>query len=177
MRNSTIQSLNVKGASHALLSAMPSQTQLHHTRLNATFTGITRNCADVPVSQYRGIKYASIPRRFEAAQSVDDFRGGVVDATEFGYRLLLPRSWSWLMDEYYSPQCPQVGIDPRHLLRIPEDFEIQSEREDEFECLNLDVTCPSPRGSREKLLPVVIWIHGVYLPVNLIFLRIPCNLD
>lgn len=35
------------------------------------------------------------------------------------------------------------------------------ESEDEFECLNLDVTCPALGiGDGDGGLPVVIWIHG-----------------
>lgn len=59
-----------------------------------------------------------------------------------------------------SPRCPQIGVDVRHLLRIPEDFDIPKEPEDEFECLNLEVTCP-PVGSTSGSLPVLIWIHGI----------------
>ena len=58
-----------------------------------------------------------------------------------------------------SPKCPQVDIDVRHLLRIPEDFKINEEVEDEFECLNLDVTVPANVPSGQKL-PVLIWIYG-----------------
>lgn len=58
-----------------------------------------------------------------------------------------------------SPKCPQVDVDVRHLLRIPEDFEIKDEVEDEFECLNLDVTVPADVPSGHKL-PVLVWIYG-----------------
>lgn len=50
-------------------------------------------------------------------------------------------------------------MDVRHLLRIPEDFAIAPEPEDEFECLNLEITCP-PKSSTTGPLPVLIWIHG-----------------
>ena len=68
-----------------------------------------------------------------------------------------------------SPRCPQNGVDFRHLLRIPEEIKVQEVREDEFECLNLDVTMPSTYTndtlSRDPL-PVLVWIHGGwrYLP-------------
>lgn len=55
-----------------------------------------------------------------------------------------------------------MEIDVRHLLRIPEDFEIAPELEDEFECLNLEITCP-PVSSFKEPLPVVVWIHGLFL--------------
>jgi carboxylesterase type B len=50
-------------------------------------------------------------------------------------------------------------VDVRHLLRIPEDFKIEPEAEDEFECLNLDITRPSV-SSTNGPLPVLVWIYG-----------------
>ena len=58
------------------------------------------------------------------------------------------------------PRCPQVDVDVRHLLRIPEDFPIEKEPEDEFECLNLDITCP-PASLAKGPLPVLLWIYGM----------------
>ncbi|KAJ5647856.1 Carboxylesterasetype B [Penicillium lividum] len=118
-----------------------SATEVHHASLNATFKGIERNVGGVPVHQFLGIKYASVPARFERAKPVDIFRGAVVDATKYG------------------PRCPQADVDVRHLLRIPEDFVIAPEAEDEFECLNLEITCP-PVSSTTGPLPVLVWIHG-----------------
>ena len=62
-----------------------------------------------------------------------------------------------------SPRCPQNGVDFRHLLRIPEEMQGQEVREDEFECLNLDVTMPVScinDASQSEALPVLVWIHG-----------------
>lgn len=67
-----------------------------------------------------------------------------------------------------SPKCPQVDVDVRHLLRIPEDFEIKEEVEDEFECLNLDVTVPADVPSGQKL-PVLVWIYGVFQHLEVSF--------
>lgn len=60
-----------------------------------------------------------------------------------------------------SPRCPQVDIDVRHLLRLPEDFKIEDEPEDEFECLNLEIACPA-NVSSSKPLPVLLWIYGEF---------------
>ena len=60
----------------------------------------------------------------------------------------------------YRPRCPQVDTDVRHLLRIPEDFVIEQEPEDEFECLTVDITCP-PDAVNKGNLPVLVWIHGM----------------
>ena len=62
-----------------------------------------------------------------------------------------------------SPRCPQNGVDFRHLLRIPEEIQGQEVREDEFDCLNLDVTMPVSYindASQGEALPVLVWIHG-----------------
>ncbi|RAL01252.1 putative carboxylesterase [Aspergillus ibericus CBS 121593] len=115
--------------------------QVQHPGLRATFTGIERESEGVTVHEFRGIKYASVPARFERAQPVDGFADAVVDASRYG------------------PRCPQVDVDVRHLLRIPEDFKIEKEPEDEFECLNLDITCP-PASSAKGPLPVLLWIYG-----------------
>lgn len=58
--------------------------EIQHAALNATFRGIQRDDQTVPVHQYLGIKYASVPVRFERAQPVSGFEGAVVDATRYG---------------------------------------------------------------------------------------------
>ncbi|KAE8147664.1 Alpha/Beta hydrolase protein [Aspergillus avenaceus] len=115
--------------------------KIQHQRLNAKFKGIERKIEGTAVHQFRGIKYASIPARFECAKPVEGFNGAVVNASRYG------------------PRCPQVDVDVRHLLRIPEDIEIPIEPEDEFECLHLEITCP-PLSSDSEALPVLVWIHG-----------------
>ncbi|KAL4877994.1 Alpha/Beta hydrolase protein [Aspergillus karnatakaensis] len=115
--------------------------QVHHQALQATFTGIESQSEGTPVHHFRGIKYASIPGRFERAQPVNSFGGKQIDASKFG------------------PRCPQVDIDVRHLLRIPEDYVIEEEPEDEFECLTVDITAP-PGATEKGGLPVLVWIHG-----------------
>ncbi|KAJ5083398.1 Carboxylesterase type B [Penicillium angulare] len=112
-----------------------------HATLDVTFKGIARDGEHVPIHQFLGIKYASIPARFEKAVPVEYSVETVVDASKYG------------------PRCPQVDVDIRHLLRIPEDFTITPEPEDEFECLNLEITCP-PVSSTSGSLPVLVWIHG-----------------
>ncbi|KAJ5770124.1 uncharacterized protein N7511_002175 [Penicillium nucicola] len=118
-----------------------STPEIHHQGLNATFKGTQRNDQTIPVHQFLGIQYASIPARFERAEPVNTFNGAMIDASKYG------------------PRCPQVDVDVRHLLRIPEDFTIAPEPEDEFECLNLEITAP-PKSSDAGPLPVLVWIHG-----------------
>ncbi|KAL1852572.1 hypothetical protein Plec18170_005703 [Paecilomyces lecythidis] len=113
---------------------------LKHDKLNATFVGTVVESHGEKINAFRGIKYASVPGRFELSKPVDDWEGKEIDATKYG------------------PRCPQVDIDVRHLLRIPEDFKIEPEPEDEFECLNLEITGPATVSS-SKPLPVLVWIH------------------
>ncbi|KAJ5690788.1 Carboxylesterase type B [Penicillium macrosclerotiorum] len=115
--------------------------EIQHKALNATFQGIQRNDENVAVHHFLGIKYARVPARFERAVPVEDFEEAVVDATKYG------------------PRCPQVDVDVRHLLRVPEDFKVAPELEDEFECLNLEICCP-PVSEGTEPLPVLVWIHG-----------------
>jgi hypothetical protein len=63
--------------------------QVQHQGLQAFFTGVRRDFDGVIVDQFRGIKYAQIPARFQRAQPVETFNGGVVDATKYGYVLSL----------------------------------------------------------------------------------------
>lgn len=58
---------------------------VQHEKLGATFNGTVVDVQGVPVHQFRGIKYASVPARFELPQPVDSFGGKVVDATRYGY--------------------------------------------------------------------------------------------
>ncbi|KAL1624017.1 hypothetical protein SLS56_007999 [Neofusicoccum ribis] len=108
-----------------------------HDSLNATFHGIVRGS----VAQFRGIKYGRVPERFAAPEAVDGWDGQEVDAKEYG------------------PKCPQQYFDVGHLLRLPEEVEMPRDEEDEFECLNLDVTIPAIADKRNGLLPVMVWIH------------------
>lgn len=61
--------------------------EIQHQGLNATFKGTQRDDQEVPVHQFLGIKYASIPARFERAEPVNSFDGAVVDASKFGYAI------------------------------------------------------------------------------------------
>ncbi|KAH8595662.1 Alpha/Beta hydrolase protein [Bisporella sp. PMI_857] len=94
------------------------------------------------VQQFRGIPYGRIPSRFANPEAISyDNLTDKVDCTKYG------------------PICPQVSTDFHHLLRIPESIKAQEPplQQDEFGCLNLDITVPATPSRR---LPVLIWIHG-----------------
>jgi hypothetical protein len=78
--------------------------ELHHRKLNATFKGIQRDDENIPVHQFRGIKYASIPGRFEKALRVDNFEGRLIDATKYGYVFR-----SNIAQHNYG-QCPNLSL-------------------------------------------------------------------
>ncbi|KAK1994527.1 carboxylesterase [Colletotrichum falcatum] len=95
------------------------------------------------VAQFRGIPYGEIPSRFTEPRPSSPLPREV-DCTSFG------------------PRCPQVAIDVGHLLRIPSEHGLPSEPEDEFKCLNLDVTTPKLHHllPKRQQCPVLVWIHG-----------------
>ncbi|KAL3426644.1 carboxylesterase [Phlyctema vagabunda] len=119
---------------------------IRHSSLHASLTGTETSCDGTKVSHFRGIPYGQIPGRFERATLFDDWMGDDgLDCTRFG------------------PQCPQNKVDVTHLLRIPKDLtegEAPAQEEDEFRCLNLNVSIPSERQDSKSLLPVLLWIHG-----------------
>ncbi|VUC27025.1 unnamed protein product [Clonostachys rosea] len=111
---------------------------LQHKTLKATLHGHE----SANIWQFRSLQYGTIPARFSSPEPPAAISGDV-DCTAFG------------------PRCPQNYIDFRHLLRIPPSLEIAEQREDEFACLNLDITLPAnPDVTGSGPLPVLMWIHG-----------------
>ncbi|WAO85001.1 Carboxylic ester hydrolase [Fusarium falciforme] len=113
-------------------------SSLFHPTLCATLHGVSRG---EHVRQFRGLQYGTIPYRF-ANPEPPAALSGEVDCTDYG------------------PRCPQNHVDFRHLLRIPQDEEIPAQDEDEFRCLNLEVTSPVLKTLPERPYPVLVWIHG-----------------
>jgi carboxylesterase type B len=112
-------------------------SEIHHEALNATFTGVDLGSC----SQYRGIQYATISKRFAQPTLKTNWQGKHANCQQWG------------------PRCPQNRYDIGHLLRAPHGNVFYDETEDEYACLNLDVTVPANTG-RDAGLPVMIWIHG-----------------
>ncbi|KAM5383466.1 hypothetical protein ACJZ2D_002159 [Fusarium nematophilum] len=111
---------------------------LKHSSLRSTLRGVELSS----VTQFRGIPYGRIPRRFAEAEIVEEL-SEQLDCTQFG------------------PRCPQISIDAGHLLRIPPDHRLPHEPEDELRCTNLDVVVPRLESqSGATRLPVLVWIHG-----------------
>lgn len=46
-----------------------------------------------------------------------------------------------------------------------DDFPTQAFKQNEFDCLNLNITCPAALH-RESTLPVMVWLHGLVFPPN-----------
>ncbi|THW68769.1 carboxylesterase [Aureobasidium pullulans] len=109
----------------------------NHKKLNAQFTGVDLESC----SQYRGIQYGTISKRFDLPTLKSDWDGEQVNCQRWG------------------PRSPQNKYDIGHLLRAPEGDIFYDEAEDEFQCLNLDITIPADTPSDARL-PVMIWIHG-----------------
>ncbi|KAI0123385.1 Alpha/Beta hydrolase protein [Xylariales sp. AK1849] len=113
-------------------------TYLNHASLESTLRGV-----DLPtITQYRGIPYGRILRRFSPCEQIKKLPKEL-DCTRFG------------------PRCPQLPVDVGHLLRIPPSISLPLEPEDEFQCTNLDVFVPKTTvPAHASRLPVLVWIHG-----------------
>ncbi|KAI0777377.1 carboxylesterase [Trametes elegans] len=116
-----------------------------HEELKTTFTGLIHpiSTPDAPVHQYRGIKYASIPARFRQSKLCSSYPPQT-DCARFG------------------PICPQPkykGVE-EEMFGLTEDcIPNQAFRQSEFECLNLNITCPAD-STPDSHYPVMLWIHG-----------------
>jgi carboxylesterase type B len=120
--------------------------KLFHTSLQTTFYGVNHPLSTeaTPIHQYLGVKYASVPARFRQSRLLKTYPS-VVDASTPG------------------PICPQ----PRNsrsfeeaLLGIADDVSPKQNLVfDEFECLNLNITCPAGLTPQSHV-PVMLWIHG-----------------
>ncbi|OJA17738.1 hypothetical protein AZE42_08824 [Rhizopogon vesiculosus] len=122
-----------------------SHVTLHHTVLGTTFKGIEHpiSTPHVPIHQFRGIKYASIPARFRQSKLVTSYPSSV-DATRHGP---------------ICPQPDQKSLEEELIGLAESDIPRQVFKQDEFECLNLNITCPAGHYC-ESQLPVMVWIHG-----------------
>ncbi|WAO91202.1 Carboxylic ester hydrolase [Fusarium falciforme] len=108
---------------------------------SSTVQGVQDERFGRPVWHFRGIPYGRIPKRFHKPEY--DALPRELDATKFG------------------PQCPQPKVDVGHLLRLPRNVESPTIEEDEFNCLNLNISRPSSADIKDKgLFPVLVWIHG-----------------
>lgn len=92
------------------------------------------------VTHYYGVKYADVHERFGSPVLVSNFPKDRTEFTKFGPR---------------PPEPPKDG----GLLSIPKHLpENTLAEQDEFNCLNLNITCPTINPG--TTYPVLIWIHG-----------------
>lgn len=140
--------------------------KLHHVVLDTTFCGINHPAStpDAPIHQYLGIKYASIPARFRQSKLFNSYPA-ITDASKHGY----VGAYDSVQNVPFSYRCSARPICPQSqecktveeiLFGInPSDVPRQNLKQDEFECLNLDITCPAGLSVYSRL-PVMVWIHG-----------------
>ncbi|ODQ52658.1 alpha/beta-hydrolase [Saitoella complicata NRRL Y-17804] len=112
-----------------------------HPTLGCTLKGIQVN---PNVIEYRGIPYARITERFADPEPVNrlEVEGGVYDATKFGA---------------VSPQPPHTA--ENELAFLGATLPVRPLDQDEFGCLNINVSVPTGTLST-KGLPVLLFIHG-----------------
>ena len=117
--------------------------QHHSPTLGAEIVGLKDDHAGLAI--FRGIPFASVNKRWTQSCTLHTLPSSF-DATQFG------------------PACPQ----PSHQSIVPVTLANPEPGEDEFQCLNLNISVPeeSLPGGRSKqatsLLPVMVWVHGYY---------------
>ncbi|KAJ4468874.1 Alpha/Beta hydrolase protein [Lentinula aciculospora] len=120
--------------------------EVQHMVLETVFRGVEHplSTLNTPIHQYRGIKYASIPARFRQSKVFASYPP-LVDASRYG------------------PICPQVknmnSFEETLFGLNDDDIPKQILKQNEFECLNLNITCPGGLSSQSRL-PVMVWVHG-----------------
>ncbi|KAH7056034.1 Alpha/Beta hydrolase protein [Macrophomina phaseolina] len=99
------------------------------------------------IEEFRGIPYAYVPGRWEHSQLRDRLPRDIFDARKNG------------------PKCPQSSTP--HSRSFQSYLPMPDDREDEFECLNLLIVCPSKQAllkhdidPETTKLPVFVVIHG-----------------
>jgi carboxylesterase type B len=125
---------------------------IKHTTLDCSLRGKSSATS----VQFRNLKYASIPARYQDSIPNDALGAGidgVFDATHCG------------------PSCPQkrgaLAFDLTLVGNVTLPHELgqgASEEMDEFDCLHVNVTVPKPALNADtdkvKGLPVFVWVHG-----------------
>jgi len=125
---------------------------LEHSTLGQHIRGV----ASPSTIQFRNLKYGTIPARFKESVPDDTLNPGpdnVVDGTQFG------------------PTSPQERVGQAWDLELTGEAVLScapgqgdTEKMDEFKCLNMTVTIPKTALGTEKKgvhgLPVFVWVHG-----------------
>lgn len=140
-----------------------SHVLLHHSSLNTVFYGVEHavSSPDIPIHQFRGIRYAVVPARFRQSILCSSYPP-VVDATKYGYAFLFHSAIFLSSRPLLSPICPQPNQKSleEELIGIPDtDIPRQVLAQDEFGCLNLNITTPAHQSSSSRF-PVMVWVHG-----------------
>jgi carboxylesterase type B len=114
---------------------------LHHPLLGQIH-GKTIQSGTTSLTQYLGIPYASIPKRFSRSTTLSTLPSTPYDATHFGPDSIQPLNAT--ETDASGNQFPHKGF---------------KERPQDENCLYLNITAPSTDGSRSKL-PVLVFLHG-----------------
>ncbi|KAJ5611260.1 hypothetical protein N7510_007979 [Penicillium lagena] len=118
------------------------------TLLNTTALGRIQGTTEDGVTQYLGIKYATLKDRLADAELIAERDGNVLDATKDGPTTVSPAAgWGAELEHVQHP--------------LPKKELAQSD----VDCLNLNITVPSDTIPSSKL-PVFFFIHGGGLVVG-----------
>ena len=112
---------------------------LHHPILG-TLRG--HRSTNNPTIQYRGIKFAKIPKRW----CDPIIMTGILDDSQSDYTK-------------FGPACPQGQGGLEFDISLVGNIKLQTEKvqQSELECLNLNITLPVGFDKRSSKLPIIVW--------------------
>jgi carboxylesterase type B len=136
-----------------------------HQALGTTFTGVEHpvSTPKLCIHHFRGIKYATIPDRFRQSRLFTSF-APYTDATKYGYdssQVSLSPIRVFILGPI-SPVCPQLRqstFESDLLDQHDDNLPSQVLKQNEFDCLNLNIMRPAGYDRRSRL-PVMVWFHG-----------------
>lgn len=142
---------------------------LHHSGLKTTLYGVHHQAStpEWPIHQYRGIKYASIPARFRQSLLLTALPPKT-DASCYGCARYSFGVYTSNNEQTIRPICPQLRKKcfEEELFGLGRaDVPQQILEQNELECLNLNITCPSGLTAQSRL-PVMLWVHGCVYTVG-----------
>jgi carboxylesterase type B len=119
-----------------------------------TFQGKTHDA----VTQYRGIKYASVKDQLSVPELVTSYGDDVIDATHFGYLSSpYPQHVSLIPPRPRAPAMDGCAFEQSTLIQCSIGAPEETPPMSGTECLNLNITVPNIEG---KGLPVMVFVHG-----------------
>jgi carboxylesterase type B len=109
------------------------------------------------ITQYRGIKYATVTGQLSAPELVTDYGTNIFDATHYGYVIFIFNTTFLTPTSPRAPAIDGCAFEQNTLIQCAIGAAEETPRMSGTECLNLNITVPD---TEKKGLPVMVFVHG-----------------